>query len=88
MLRLQIMIWSTHLRRALSARYAEGEYTSGPRCGQECVAKFFKTGAVFADDYFTLDIKAIDKALDIVNRFNQFGIADKHIKINVAEVWK
>ncbi|KAL1975212.1 hypothetical protein VTN31DRAFT_3604 [Thermomyces dupontii] len=67
---------------------AKGVYTNGSRRGQECVAKFFKTGAVFSDDYFTLDIKAIDKALEIVNRFNQFRIVDKPIKINVAEVWQ
>ncbi|KAL1990248.1 hypothetical protein VTN49DRAFT_6087 [Thermomyces lanuginosus] len=67
---------------------AKGTYTKGSRAGQACVVKWFKTGAVFSEDYYTLDIKAIDKALDIVNRFNQFGIVSKPIKINVAEVWQ
>ncbi|KAF5009300.1 hypothetical protein FDECE_4470 [Fusarium decemcellulare] len=66
---------------------ARGKYTSGPRQGQACVVKWFKTGAVFADKYFALDIKAIDKALEIVNRFNQLNIVDKAVKINVAQVW-
>jgi hypothetical protein len=66
---------------------AKGRYISGPRNGQACVAKWFKSGAVFSDDYFTLDIKAVNKALEIVNRFNQLNIISKVIKINVPEVW-
>jgi hypothetical protein len=66
---------------------AEGKYTDGPRRGQPCVAKWFKSGTVFEKDYFTLDIKAIDKALELVNRFNDLRIINKDIKINVAQVW-
>ncbi|AEO66547.1 uncharacterized protein THITE_2114702 [Thermothielavioides terrestris NRRL 8126] len=66
---------------------AKGRYTRGERQGQACVAKWFKTGVVFESDYFTLDIKAIDKALEIVNRFNELGIVNKPVKINVPEVW-
>ncbi|EEU38690.1 uncharacterized protein NECHADRAFT_83092 [Fusarium vanettenii 77-13-4] len=55
---------------------------------QACVLKWFKTGAVFEADYFTLDIKAVDKALDIVNRFNELNMIDKDIKINVPGVWQ
>ncbi|TWU77261.1 hypothetical protein ED733_003122 [Metarhizium rileyi] len=66
---------------------AKGIYCAGPRRGQPCVAKWFKTGAVFSTDYFTLDIKAVDKALEIVNKFNQLGVINKLIKINVPEVW-
>lgn len=66
---------------------AKGKYTRGERKGQTCVAKWFKTGAVFSEDYFTLDIKAVEKALDIVNRFNQLDVIDKTVKINVPEVW-
>ncbi|KAI4859329.1 kinase-like protein [Hypoxylon rubiginosum] len=66
---------------------AKGTYTSGSRSGQTCVAKFFKTGAVFEADYFTLDIKAVNKALEIVNRFNELNIVNKSVKINVPAVW-
>ncbi|KAE8166898.1 kinase-like domain-containing protein [Aspergillus tamarii] len=66
---------------------AKGSYTSGARKDQACAVKWFKTGAVFSDDYFTLDIKAVDKALEIVNRFNQLNIINKVVKINVPEVW-
>ena len=67
---------------------AKGRYVSGPRAGQACVVKWFKTGAVFSDDYFALDTKAVDKALEFVNMFNQLNIVNKTIKINVAQVWR
>ncbi|KAI1377849.1 kinase-like protein [Hypoxylon crocopeplum] len=66
---------------------AKGTYNSGSRAGQACVIKWFKTGAVFEADYFTLDIKAVDKALEIVNRFNELNIINKAVKINVPAVW-
>ncbi|KAL8404396.1 hypothetical protein RB594_009298 [Gaeumannomyces avenae] len=66
---------------------AKGSYTGGPRQGQASVLKWFKTGAVFEDDYFVLDIKASGKALEIVNRFNQLGVVDKAVKVNVPQVW-
>ena len=66
---------------------AKGRYTLGPRQGQLCVTKWFKSGVVFEDDYFILDLKAIDKALEIVNRFNDLEMINKTIKINVASIW-
>lgn len=66
---------------------ARGRYTKGNRAGQACVCKWFKTGSVFEDDYFSLDIKAVDKALEMVNRFNQLNIVTKMIKVNIPEVW-
>ncbi|KAK3337580.1 kinase-like domain-containing protein [Cercophora scortea] len=66
---------------------AKGRYTEGSRTGQACVCKWFKTGTVFEEDFFSLDIKAVAKALKIVNRFNQLNVFDKSIKINVPEVW-
>ncbi len=66
---------------------AKGSYISGPRFGQACVVKWFNTGAVFENDYFALDIKAVHKALGLVNRFNQLKILNKTVKINVPQVW-
>lgn len=66
---------------------AMGHYTDGPRQGQPCVVKWFKTGVVFEEEYFRLDIKAVDKAVEIVNRFNELSIVNKSIRVNVPEVW-
>jgi len=37
--------------------------------------------------YFALDIKAVDRALETVNRFNELNIVNKTVKINVPSVW-
>lgn len=66
---------------------ARGKYTEGSRTGQACVCKWFKTGTAFEADFFALDIKAVDKALEIANRFNQLNVYDKTVKINIPEVW-
>ena len=65
---------------------AKGTYIDGERRGQLCVTKWFKTGVVFEKEFFELDIKAVAKAMEIIERFNP-RIANKSIKINVAEVW-
>jgi hypothetical protein len=64
-----------------------GEYTSGHRRGQQCVGKFFKSGAVFEDIFFEQDIRAVDKALDIITSWNQAGIINKQIRLNKPGVW-
>ncbi|KAK0646916.1 kinase-like domain-containing protein [Cercophora newfieldiana] len=66
---------------------ATGLYTEGDRKGQRCVVKWFKAGSIFEQDYFSLDTKAIYKALKIVNLFNQLNISSKPITVNVPGVW-
>ncbi|KAM0262187.1 hypothetical protein ACHAQJ_001932 [Trichoderma viride] len=66
---------------------AKGSYVSGPRQSQACVAKWFKSGAVFSDTYFTLDIKAVDKSLEIVDKFNQSNFINRTIRVNIPQVW-
>ena len=67
---------------------AKGMYTEGPRKGEACAVKWFKTGAVYSEDYFALDIKAVRKALELVQLFNQSNRVNKTVKINVAQVWQ
>lgn len=66
---------------------AKGAYVDGGRQGQACVCKWFKAGGTMDSDYFTLDIKSVDKALEIINHFNQLNILNKTVKVNVPEVW-
>ena len=65
----------------------KGMYTEGPRKDEACAAKWFKTGAVYSEDYYALDIKAVGKALELVQLFNQSSRVNKTVKINVATVW-
>lgn len=67
---------------------AKGTYTSGPRSGQPAVHKWFKSGSVFSKDFFTLDIKAVDKALEFIDKFNELGVVGKVIKLNIPTVWQ
>ena len=66
---------------------AKGSYTTGARSGEACVTKWFKSGHHFEKTFFNEDIKAVEKAIDIVSQFNQSNIIDKTIKVNRAEVW-
>ncbi|CAM9489395.1 unnamed protein product, partial [Heterosigma akashiwo] len=66
---------------------AKGRYTSGTRKGQLCVTKWFKTGGVFEEHFFEHDIKASDKAVDLVREWNNRGFINKTIQVNVPEVW-
>lgn len=67
---------------------ARGRYTAGPRAGQPCVGKWFKSGTVFSEEFFRSDIKAVDKALEIVTKFNAAGLVDMVVRVNIPEVWK
>lgn len=67
---------------------AKGIYTDGERKGQTTVCKWFKTGIVFENSFFEYDIKAVYKALAIVESFNAARIIEKTVRINLPEVWR
>ena len=50
----------------------EGTFTAGARAGEKSADKFFKSGAVFEDRFFTEDIKAFEEAARIIVQFNQY----------------
>jgi len=64
-----------------------GEYSSGARKSQPCVVKVFRSGSVFQDDFFRFDLQAVDKAIDIVARWNLLHSDLKPIFVNTATVW-
>mmetsp|Transcript_10874 Transcript_10874/g.30022 ORF Transcript_10874/g.30022 Transcript_10874/m.30022 type:complete len:243 (-) Transcript_10874:256-984(-) len=66
----------------------KGNYTSGPRAGEECVAKKFKTGSVYEAHYFDTDIKTVDKAINIIEKWNQKSFIDKMVMVNTPGVWE
>ncbi|CAE8626600.1 unnamed protein product [Polarella glacialis] len=65
---------------------ARGTY-SGDRRGQPCVVKWFKTGQVFEGTFWNEDLKAVEKASEIIDAFNLRGIAEMKIRINRPGVW-
>lgn len=66
---------------------AKGVYTEGHRAGEACVCKWFKTGHVVEASFFDLDIRAMNKAHDLVREWNGRRFLDKIIKVNIPEVW-
>eukprot|EP00798_Chlamydomonas_sp_ICE-L_P005007 gene5007-34792_t len=66
---------------------AMGHYTKGPRKDEKCVTKWFKTGVVYESSYFDLDIKAVDKAQEIINAFNAENVITSTVYLNHPEVW-
>jgi hypothetical protein len=66
---------------------AKGVYTSGPREGQKAVCKWFKSGVVFESSFYESDLKAVDKALDIIEKWNDAGFINKKITLNFPAVW-
>ena len=64
-----------------------GKYKDGKRDGQPCVCKWFKTGLVYEETYFDLDIKAMHKARELIKLWNQRKYIDKPVRINIPEVW-
>jgi len=66
---------------------AKGKYTEGARSGEECVCKWFKSGHVDQARFFDLDIKAMEKAHDLVKEWNNRHMIDKMVMVNIPEVW-
>ena len=66
---------------------AKGVYTAGGRSGQPCVCKWFKTGHVTEASFFDLDVKAMDKAHDLVKEWNNRNMINQVVQVNIPEVW-
>ena len=67
----------------------EGRYTEGPREGKKCVWKVFKPALhVERDIFFVLDVKAVEKTLHIVKRWNSRKFTGVRVFVNKAEVWR
>ena len=66
---------------------AKGKYIEGERSGEECVCKWFKSGHVDQAKFFDLDIKAMEKAHDLVKEWNNRHMIDKMVMVNIPEVW-
>lgn len=66
-----------------------GIYTKGPRDGQECVAKEFRTGSVFEDSYFAEELKVVARAQKTIDAWNEASIIiNRRILLNTPEIWE
>jgi len=65
----------------------KGRYTVGERAGEECVCKIFKSGSVFEESYFRVELDVVAKALEVVNSFNKDKVINKSIWLNKPTIW-
>lgn len=64
-----------------------GRYTTGPRKGQECVSKVFKNESVYEYFYLDSEIRVTDKAIEIINLWNNGKFIKQEIWINRPTIW-
>jgi len=66
-------------------------YTSGPRKGEACVAKEFKTGSVFEEYYFQEELNIVERSQKIVDDFAEAKVisssGNSRILLNTPEIW-
>jgi hypothetical protein len=65
----------------------QGTYTGGSRTGQSCVAKEFKTGSVFEEDYFQEEMNIIRRTQKTLNDWNEAHIINRYIYLNTPAIW-
>lgn len=64
-----------------------GEYIDGDRHGQPCVAKSMRDPQATAKA-FDKELEIIQKARELIKKFNDAQIIDKRIVLNIPEVWE
>jgi hypothetical protein len=64
-----------------------GEYIDGDRNGQPCVAKSMRAPLSFAKA-FDKELEIIQKARELIKKFNDSKIIDKRVLLNIPEVWE
>jgi hypothetical protein len=65
----------------------KGVYAIGQRKNQPCVCKVFITGGVIEERYFYFDLKVVNKALQLIEKFNNAKIITNAILLNIPEIW-
>lgn len=65
---------------------AKGRYISGLHEGKGVIWKWFHSDTKLESQYFHSNAKAIQKARDIVERFNDLYPASRPVKINIPEI--
>lgn len=66
---------------------ARATYTHGERRGEQAVVKWFKSGHVFESEFYDQDIKAMNKAVELVAQWNERGFIEQLVRVNVPQVW-
>jgi Alpha-kinase family len=66
---------------------AKGTHSNGPRRGEPCVCKWFKTGHVMESHFYDSDLKTSNEAIRLITKWNETKLVNRMIKVNLPEVW-
>jgi len=69
------------------AKMSAGRYTSGPRQGERCVGKEFKSGSVFEEHYFEEELNIVSHSQSIIDDFHAAWVTNRTIVMNTPSVW-
>lgn len=65
----------------------QGVYTCGPRQGEQCVCKEFKTGSVYENSFFEEEMKIIRRTQKIIDEWTDARIINRRIRLNTPSIW-
>jgi hypothetical protein len=66
-----------------------GEYGQGPRKGEPMACKtFLPEHAHHEEEFYNFEFKIVDKAIEIVNKFNKLNLPDQAIWVNKPQLWR
>jgi Alpha-kinase family len=65
----------------------KGMYTEGKRAGEACVCKEMRSGSTWLDSAFDKEEEVVNRAAEIVDKFNNAGHINLPILMNSPEVW-
>ena len=66
----------------------KGIYTDGPRKGEFCAVKEFKTGSVFEEHYFQEELSIVERTQRIIDDFAAAKVIENgRIFLNTPEIW-
>lgn len=68
-------------------RVYKGKYDGGQRAGEACVVKEMRSGPTWLNSVFDSEIEVVNRAVEIIERFNNAGHIDKRILMNRPAVW-
>ena len=65
----------------------KGRYTEGSRAGKRSVSKFMRNADPYLAEVFNMELEVVDKAQELIDKFNNAGFVNKPIYLNKPQVW-
>ncbi len=73
-------------KNVYASQYLREEHSA--TCGEACVVKVFKSGAVFEESYFQHELEIVKISAKIIDAFNNLQSFANKVILNEPQVWK